>query len=485
MDLQPKTIFIAVDQGFSIRYLLRTDVFAELKQAGHRLVILSPNHDEEYFVREFADENVFLEPYRVGEYERYFTRSRVQRFLKTLRDYSYDARYKCPMLDHWYEEFRRSYRKAGPARRLYGLAAALGIGALRRSRTLRRALIGLESRMFTPNTHTDLFEKYKPDLLIAPSLGNLSHDRYVMREAKGHGVPVLAVILSWDNPTTKGLQGAVADRVVAWTEVMKDELVRFKDVPEDKIEVGGVAYYDAYFRPDELKDFAWLEKKFGLVPDRKLIFLCLMSPTQYGHNPEMIEILAEAVQEERFSRPAQVLIRPHPIYFRTESGAYVNQEEIAGLFALRDKYEHVHFDFPEILSRGVSYDMPAREMVKLGTILKYSSAVVCFYSSMMIEAALFDVPVINMGLFEKNNIPMHTLETYNHIARILQTNGVRNAYAKDELTSLVNAYFDDPSMDREGRQRIRDREAGPNPGRAGKHIAGIVEEMLARTRPGG
>ncbi|UCC95526.1 MAG: hypothetical protein JSW40_01945, partial [Candidatus Omnitrophota bacterium] len=87
MSLKPQqTIFIAIQQGFASRYLLRTDIFTTLKDSGAKIVILSPNTAEEYFVKEFAGENVFVEPLRIEEYRTYSER-KLQRFLRQIRWY--------------------------------------------------------------------------------------------------------------------------------------------------------------------------------------------------------------------------------------------------------------------------------------------------------------------------------------------------------------------------------------------------------------
>ena len=100
-----KTIFIVVDQGFSSRYLLRTDVFRALKQSGHRIVILAPNADEDYFQNEFNDQNIFTEKYEVEKYAQYQNRSFIQNFLKYARFYGYNKKYYNNCSVFWFNLF--------------------------------------------------------------------------------------------------------------------------------------------------------------------------------------------------------------------------------------------------------------------------------------------------------------------------------------------------------------------------------------------
>src|SRR5688572_27952450 len=88
-DIAPnrrRTVFLAPDQGFSSRYLLRTDIYQTLKESGAHVVILSPHAREPYFVQEFSGENVSLEHYDVEAGLAYVASSWLHRRLRLLRD---------------------------------------------------------------------------------------------------------------------------------------------------------------------------------------------------------------------------------------------------------------------------------------------------------------------------------------------------------------------------------------------------------------
>jgi len=55
------------------------------------------------------------------------------------------------------------------------------VGLLRRSHAARRALVRLQNH-FNPWLYSDLFERYRPDLVIASTPG-WRYDRYLLREA--------------------------------------------------------------------------------------------------------------------------------------------------------------------------------------------------------------------------------------------------------------------------------------------------------------
>lgn len=474
-----KTIFIAIEQGFTARYLLRTSLFETLKQSGARIVILAPNADEPYFANEFRDKNVFIEKYEVDQYR--FKKSRWRTFFTQARFYTYNSTYHVNVPHYWYKFDKKNRKVNNFAQRVGYIFFDPFVGMLRRFKLIRKLAIWFESAFFTHKVHTSLFEKYQPEALLVTSIGNFLNDCYIMREARYHKCKVVSAILSWDNTTTKGMAGALCDRVIAWTPVMKEELMQLHDIPEKKIFIGGVAYYDIYFN-QSIYDKPWLIDRFQLTNDLKTILLCLMSPTQFRWNLQLVETVSRIIASNQLKLPAQLLVRPHPIYFDLENGKRKFEKEYNELRSLEKKYPFLHFDHLSILSRKISFDMPAEEMKKLGTILKYSDVLLCFFSSMMIEGSIFDVPIINLGLYEKNNLPLQIQESHDHARRVLDTGGVKTAYNEQDLTDLLNLYLEHPETDREGRQRVVANETGPNKGSAGEAIGTEILRFLGESK---
>jgi hypothetical protein len=97
----------------------------------------------------------------------------------------------------------------------------------------------------------------------------------------------------------------------------------------------------------------------------------------------------------------------------------------------------------------------------------------------MIEAAIFDLPVINVGLhnFRDTAKPASYLENYTHIKRILRHGASKNAYSYSELMHYMNAYLDDPSLERDNRKKLIDAEITTNRGTAGEYIGKLISEL--------
>jgi hypothetical protein len=473
-----QTVFVAVAQGFASRYLLRTDILRGLQEGGARIVVLTPNPDEEYLVREFAPLGVLLEPLRTERYARY-ANGRLYQVLRNLRWNAMNGRMDLHTVDVRYAVFRRQRRRDGFLRRAYNLAFDATVALLRRSRALRRGLQALENRLFTPTVHADLFERYRPSKLVVASLGVMQYDHLLMREAHAHGAKVVSVVLSWDNTSTKGMPGADADVVVAWTETMKEELIGYCDIPAPRVVVAGVAHFDAHFRREGLPSRHELFARFGLDPAKKLLFFALRSPNKFPWNPEIVERLVRALAEGRFAQPCQLLVRLHPLNFNVRDGRYRYEQDTAAHMALRRKYPDVLYDVPSTLSTRLAMDMPTQEMTKLGSILAHADVLLSFFSTMMLEASIFDLPMVNVCFYTHNEHLAKddfTVVDFPHIRRVAGTGGMRSAFNEDELVRHVNTYLRDRSTDTEGRRRIREQECGPFPGEAGRRVARTILE---------
>ena len=167
--MNPPCIFIYANQGFTVRYLLRTQILKTLEKSGARVVILAHNPDASGFRETFESKNVIVEPFAREACERYLASSKLQRVIKLHRAFVVNGSYDTRTLD----DFNRIWlgeQGWGPKDRWLGRFMGFVWNRLRwllmRTRFLRTGLIWLESMLFTPRFHRALFEKYRSDLVV-------------------------------------------------------------------------------------------------------------------------------------------------------------------------------------------------------------------------------------------------------------------------------------------------------------------------------
>jgi hypothetical protein len=476
----PNTIFIAVNSGFGARYLLRSDILPSLVAAGLKVVVLTPNADEDYFRQEFEAAGAVVELFDFEACRAYFLGSQLQIFLKELRWYAMPGRHDQGSLGARFQAFKNICYAEGTKSKLRYHLIRLLRQPLMRWRWARRLLLALEERFFAGDAHGELFRRHRPGLVITTSLGYFDYDQYIMREAKKHGARRCAVILSWDNTSGKGLPGAGAEHLVAWTEIMKQELVRYYDQDPAKIFVGGVAHFDIYAHPERWLSREELCARFGLDPERKIIFFGTRTPNKFPWTADYIRLLAEAIKQGRLSQPCSLLVRLHPNHFQGEGGRLKFQDILDQYEAIKAEYPFVAFNEPKILSTKLSSDMPASEMIDLASLVGHSAMVISYYSTLMLEAAAVDTPIINF-IMHAHNVHLgaedRSVYTLEHIVRICARGAERTAEGDQELIEAINEALEHPELRREGRALVKAEELGPNQGRAGKAIAAHLASL--------
>ena len=471
-----QTIFIAAALGFQARTLLRTSFFDALKASGHRLVLLVPNPDEAY-MHEFAAENVELAQLDTETCERYFGASQTQRWLRYLRMYTAPKGTDSGTLDGRLDLFEKNYLSKRPAMaHLFPFAVRL----MRRSALLRRLVRDLECALFAPDLHAALYERYKPSLLLVSSTGgNWKGDTFLVREARKRKVPVVCLVHSWDNPSSYGVEGARADRYLAWADQMKQELNAYQEIPLSQIQVTGAPIFDVYHGIDRESARRRLISELGLDPERKLIVYGTISPPDWHpYDLRVVEFLLEQIQRDTLKQPAQLLVRFHPRHYPKRAA----DTEAYG--KLQAKYGNLFLDMPQVLSDRLPLDMPTRDLHHIAEIVTAADVIVNVWSTLNLEAALCDVPVINLAFDptpQENSQKTALIEQRPdqmmrrpHIKRLIASRGVGVAVSWEDLLDQLNASLENPALDHTGRRALARLELGEYDAKAGIKSAAAV-----------
>lgn len=475
-------IFISADHGMAIIYFLQSDVVPTLLDAGVEIVVLTDDETKEKIAQRFARPGLIFEGLRLkqaGDYAQK-VRPRLQWLLAYLRRVGGSRRINTEAMDsHIWEVWAENSWKF---RLGIWLPSALAILMLRNFAWARKLLVQMQSRFVPdPGLYADLFEKYRPDLVIASTPG-WRLDRYLLREAAQRGVRTAAVIVGWDNPSSYAIRGAPAEWVTCWSEIQKEELVLGSDWDPEHVHVGGIPSYDGYFRKQWLMPRLEYFKLHGLDPSRKLISYA-SSFVHFAPNYPNIEALAKLVSSDSLEEPAQLLIRLHPSHFQDKPKIFA--EERARVFALEKKYPHVHVIQPKPLGGSLGY-YGGEDMDEKASMLAYSDVFVTVYSTMVVEAAVHDTPIVaavidspngwnhpkkfSLSLKEIGNWPTHR--------RFRTAKAGRLAADEEELRRALNLYFRNPQLDSAERRKFIEEEITFTDGSSGERTAAFILNLL-------
>lgn len=387
---------------------------------------------------------------------------------------------------HWADTRSMRYRcRATPAgsfkkrsllrtARLIGkvFASPQGIGRLDRWHC------GEVTRVSQVAQYRELFRQNKASLLLC------SHQRPIeilppVLAARSLGIPTATFIFSWDNLTSKGRIAAPFDHFLVWSELMKQELLKYyPDVALNRVHVVGTPQFDPYADRSLLRTREEFFRQIGADPVRPLI---CYSGGDTGTCPEdhlHLDILMRLVRSGRIFHNPQVLVRPAPV------------DEGSRYHAVRKEYPEMIFAQPAWL-HTVSGDwarcIPKAEDVRfLANLTHHTDVNVNLASTMTLDFAIHDRPVVNVA-FDVSDPPprgrpplWEYYYCFDHYRPVVELGAARFARSVDGMATHINAYLEDPGLDREARRRFVDLEVGVPVGEASIRI---IETLKRVGRP--
>jgi hypothetical protein len=325
----------------------------------------------------------------------------------------------------------------------------------------------IDSRVSHPQAE-QLFDRYRPELVVTSSPGLILSEVPLLRTAKRRGVRVMAIDPSWDNFTNKLMPVRRVDRLIVWNDLMKTQAVDLHGYRPDDIGVAGVPQWDHYFSRGATTDRAAFFGRIGADPSRRLVTLTTTPQELYPHHDHVLSVMAEALRDGRWPS-AQILVRLHP---RDDRAKYALFEGAPGIIIEKPFRDTVR------AGDGLAVDVTAESQQHLADTLSHSDVIVNVASTIAIEAAIFDTPVVNVafdGVREEEFArSARRYYKFTHYANITRHNAVRVAWSPEELIGHVRSYLDDPAQDREGRARVVREQCQFTDGRAAERVAGFV-----------
>ena len=147
--------------------------------------------------------------------------------------------------------------------------------------------------------------------------------------------------------------------------------------------------------------------------------------------------------------PADLLVRLHPRDEIRDYDQYVGRPHVV-----------VEKAFRQTAARsgdGMDVDFMSENTRHLADTLFHSDVVLNVASTLAIEAAIFNTPVINIGFDGQPGSNRALMEWHygsTHFQKVVRSGAVRIAQSSGELVDFINTYLDNPSQDADGRQRL-------------------------------
>jgi hypothetical protein len=318
-----------------------------------------------------------------------------------------------------------------------------------------------------------LFDRHRPVLLVTSSPGLIFSEIPLLRTAVRRRVRVVAVDPSWDNFTNKLLPVRRVNRLIVWNALMQQQAVELHGYDSDEIRIAGAPQWDLYFRDGTFVSREAFFRRIGADPARKLIALTTTPRALYSHHDHVLRVLIDAVASRAWRHDAQLLVRLHP---RDDLDAYAAFQGMPHVIIEKPFRPTVR------AGDGLAVDFTVENQIHLANTMRHSDVVVNVASTLAVEGAIVDTPVVNVAFDgERPTEWARSARRYyrfTHYVNVTRHGAVRVAETPAQLVESIGRYLDDPSLDREGRRRVALEQCGFLDGRAAERVAGFVVEEL-------
>jgi hypothetical protein len=457
------TVLLSIPHGGAAGNVLRTGLVGRLLAAHERceIVVLSPLVRDSAFVREFEHARVRFEdlpPHRPAGLE-----GRLMALIQA----SY--------IDSGVTESVKIRRQEAVAKKTirWIRAKRLLAGTVAPSIVNSRTRYDLIDRMVRHPHAEQLFDRYRPSLLVTSNPGLIFSEIPLLRTAVRRRVRSMAVDPSWDNFTNKLIPVRRVDRLIVWNDLMKQQAIELHGYTPAQIRVAGTSQWDLYFKDGTIAPRETFFRQIGADPSRRLITLTTTPRELYPHHEHVLRVMVQALRSGVWG-DAQVLVRLHP---RDELDAYAAFQDVPGVIVEKPFRATVR------AGDGLAVDMTTDNQRHLANTMRHSDVVVNVASTLAIEAAIFDTPVVNISFdgeaaaeWERS---ARRYYRFTHYVNITRHQAVRVAESPEQLVDAISRYLDDPALDREGRRRVVAEQCQFLDGRSAERVAGFVAEELA------
>ena len=339
------------------------------------------------------------------------------------------------------------------------------------SRLLFRFLFQLRYGRLVPSADpwiSNLFAHYQPNVLVLSRLQMPPVLPFIV-SARAHRIPIIGIVQSWDQPTSKGPIPPGSNVYVVGSTTMRAHLQRYHDIPPERVQVLGHTFLDNYKTSGFLDDRAAFMQGIGLSSERKLIVLCTNLITLKAHEPSIARHIALQIKQGVYGADCTLFIRTHPQDVTWQEDFYQMHDPPHVIVARASGFGYIP---------GDTVSDPWQDMRFLTNVMKHADIVINTTGTVSLDAIAFDTPVICLG-FDGDRTPPKTDRIilryeWEHLRPLVEVQGVWLVQSYAELDQAINAYLRDPTLHSQERKTVRREHLEPFDGRASERLVSLM-----------
>ena len=469
-NTKPKIAYL-ISHGHSARGTFQTGLLEKLIAQGFEIIVIA---------RKVLEADLKDKVKQLGADIDYYSppKGRIYNQMNIFRTYVHQDIRKNPTL--WEKYQRKSVdKKASFIRKLANRSYFMIAGIIRKNKFLLKRFKAFENKLLNDLHAENILKKHRPDMVIS-TRPMAPQEYFILSAAERLNIKKVFYILSWDNITSKGAFPVLGDHYLTWGQIMNEELAEYYNVKKENIFTTGVTHFDIHHQVKTNPDLKkWMEP-LGLNVQKPYIFFTLSSSYYCPDEIEIIEWLAKNIESGSYGKDMQLVLRPHMHNFKEGLSDETWKNRLMSLQSAK-----VGIDFPDMNNSLLTWFMKQDDMYKLSNLLNGASINLNSGSTIALEAAMLDKPVI-LPLFETHELPgwlsVKRLKNYIHLKKLIDLNGVEVVDSFDALDNAIKKYINNPDLGSKERAHAVIQECFKNDGRSTErfvdHINKITKNYL-------
>lgn len=353
----------------------------------------------------------------------------------------------------------------------FPFASAPGVHALER---IERTA----SRVFSNSTSwADLYRRTRPALVFN---GSHVHSRVAIpavQAATWLGIPTATFLFSWDNLTSQGRIMPAYDHYLVWNEEIKAQLLElYPRVRDDQVWVTGTPQFDFHFQAENHWSREELCGRIGADPSRPFVLYSTGMAEHMPGEPRIVEQIADMLADmDDLGRP-QLVCRVYP---KDQTG----------------RFDELKARRPDILfpaARWVaSWLTPTVDDSRLLTnSVRHAAVGINVASTVSLELAMFDRPVINVGYnppgMDDVRVPYARYYEFDHYRPLVERRCVELARSPEQMRAMLRTALARPETGSADRRAFIARMFGDTlDGRSAQRVAAVLARIARGERAHG
>jgi hypothetical protein len=417
-----KTIGITITEGRVIRDLFQNKFLEILNNLGYYIVILSPAVNYDKFVDKYKSENIdiiWFPLLKITKNKRRLLRIRSY-FLK-IRNFFW--------INLWMI-FERTFWK--PDKEISAIIKEYDIN-----------LFVLTNPMF-------------------------SRELEVNNTAQALGLKTIGVMRSWDN-FWRGLD-VRTDFLAVWSPINKSEAKKIMLYNDDSVKIIGPTPMDMYFS----KNTIWHKKKFlkkiNFKENVPIITVATLGSLTDGFDETyLLDFIFESIELGKIPVDTQVIIRLHP-------GSKYEY------FHKYKKNNNTYISFIDKFIPTLGWSMKKSDVKMMANILYHSDIIISPGSTVTIEAAIFDTPILVPTFNPRQQGLVETFyQKYywqRHFKRLVKNNFIPFQKNSLELLKNIKENLENPELYKSQRAQLVKDYIYYKDGKSTVRLANLIKSIL-------